>query len=415
MTVDEHEPSYPLPDDVGLAHHEDGGGYLYRKGELLTTEKDAERVLETFRDVEWDEPRRVEGTHDVVLLAVRGDSPMDVPQMVDRVRSLDDPLMVTPNHVLCGGTHPKPHPARPPRPTGALANQPSNVQVLQETGKTRARVAVLDSGLPESNPWLGDRATRVDDARDLELPPPSTSDPLPPYTGHGMFIAGVVLQHAPAAEVLAVKVFDGHGLVTDTHLAAQLSRVPHNVDVINLSLGGPTHDNMGLPATADALRERFVINPDLAVVASAGNDGRPSDAEPVYPAAFKRVIAVGAIDDRDGTNKPACFTNSGWWVDACAPGVDVHSVFLNWSGRLQFLPAVPSCPPNPNSDQPQTFDGWALWDGTSFAAPRVAGAIAAAMQGQGGSAREAAFRVVHANPANSMPKLGTVVKPQSYY
>ena len=58
----------------------------------------------------------------------------------------------------------------------------------------------------------------------------------------------------------------------------------------------------------------------------------------------------------------------------------MHSTFLDWSGPME----------HPRGSQ-QAFQGWAYWSGTSFAAPRVAGAIAAlAAERPDGSAKRAA-------------------------
>ena len=76
-----------------------------------------------------------------------------------------------------------------------------------------------------------------------------------------------------------------------------------------------------------------------------------------WPAAHASVITVGALDC-DGR---AWFSNYGGWVDACAPGVLVHSTFLLPVGRGNFA---------------NTITGSAQWSSTSFAAPKVTAAIA---------------------------------------
>jgi subtilisin family serine protease len=95
-------------------------------------------------------------------------------------------------------------------------------------------------------------------------------------------------------------------------------------------------------------------------VAAAGN---MQSNRPYFPAALPGVIGVGGLD-RGG---PAWFTNFGSWVDACAPAVDVVSTFFN-----DVTEVVKGRPP-------RHFQEWARWSGTSFAAPKVAGAIAQEM------------------------------------
>lgn len=73
--------------------------------------------------------------------------------------------------------------------------------------------------------------------------------------------------------MVAKNVFNPIGFVDDTQLAAALDALPANVQVVNLSLGGPTHDNVGLPATEAALLLLSQRNPRPVVVAAAGNEG----------------------------------------------------------------------------------------------------------------------------------------------
>ncbi len=88
---------------------------------------------------------------------------------------------------------------------------------------------------------------------------------------------------------------------------------------------------------------------------------------PVWPAAFDQVVAVGATD---GDNL-APFSPQTSWVDLTAPGVDVESTYLNGEVKL----ATPS-----SESQTEKFSGSAYWDGTSFAAATVSGALAAAIR-----------------------------------
>jgi subtilisin family serine protease len=76
------------------------------------------------------------------------------------------------------------------------------------------------------------------------------------------------------------------------------------------------------------------------------------------------VIGV-ASTNRYG-NARARFSNWGPWCDCCARGEDVFSTYVNWYGRIDGEPEI----------DVEDFDGWARWDGTSFAAPKVSAAIA---------------------------------------
>ena len=98
--------------------------------------------------------------------------------------------------------------------------------------------------------------------------------------------------------------------------------------VVNCSFGGYTEDDRAPIALQEALRS---LGRDVVVVAAAGNND--SD-RPFWPAAFKRVIAVAALDTTSHRVVPPAFSNYGWWVDVCAPGVDLHSAYVNGVWQL---------------------------------------------------------------------------------
>jgi subtilisin family serine protease len=179
--------------------------------------------------------------------------------------------------------------------------------------------------------------------------------------------------------------------------------------VLNLSLGGYTVDNRPLPCACDVLTAALDANPDLVVVASAGNDGHN---RPVWPAAMKPVVGVGAVGT-DGARWS--LSNFGEWVDAWSAGEDLPSTFLSWpSGRS---PRTGALAPGPRpgdaeEDCKVRFEGWASWTGTSFAAARVSGAIAAELKRDGRSPREVVFDLV--TDAATPFENGGLVVPATY-
>jgi subtilisin family serine protease len=145
------------------------------------------------------------------------------------------------------------------------------------------------------------------------------------------------------------------------------------------------------------------------VVAAAGNGYTD---RPYYPAAFKRVVAVGALH---APRERACFSNYGSWVDACAAGVGLRSTFLTVDARTP--PATPPDCLGFAHDPKKTFRfrGWAKWTGTSFSTAVMAGSIAATIR-PGNDPTEAAFRLVG---AAALPRLleqglGTIVDGVRY-
>ncbi len=252
-------------------------------------------------------------------------------------------------------------------------------------------VAVLDTGFtPKLHEWL-DAHTNAgpDTLEDLDAHPQNGW--LDDESGHGTFIAGVTLTRAPSATIEIEKVLDSEGYGSELDVAQAL--VEHaGADVINLSLGCYTHDDLPPVALVEALRH---VAPTTAIVAAAGND---STHRPLWPAAHKRVIAVAAVDD---ALQRAPFSNFGWWVDAAARGVAVLGTFLEYDEAGHVTPIA--------GREPQDFRGWARWSGTSFAAPKLAGEIAATMTRDGiGSGREAAANLLATSARPSSRKLGIV-------
>ncbi|MFG2003114.1 S8 family serine peptidase [Spirillospora sp. NPDC048911] len=258
---------------------------------------------------------------------------------------------------------------------GVHDEHPAPRSLTIQTSKTRAN----------EPPIKRDEVTEVLDA-DLDFE-------LDAQAGHGTFIAGVLLQHAPAARIRARRVLGGDGVGDEVDVVRALSWLASwgRADVVNLSLGCHTFDDRPSPVLARAIA---ALGRRTVVVACAGNTA--SD-RPFWPAALKSVIAVAALD---GSRRDrAWFSNYGWWVDACAPGVDITSTYVRFDGKR----------PRVNGIDPDAFEGFAGWSGTSFAAPAVAGRIAG-LAAAGPSAVEAADRVLDPAAAPTLPDLGVIIR-----
>ncbi|HEX2044799.1 MAG TPA: S8 family peptidase [Gaiellaceae bacterium] len=265
-------------------------------------------------------------------------------------------------------------------------------------------VAVIDSGVDVSHPDLSGRlwtnpgevpGNFVDDDGNgkkddvhgwdfgnSELGDNTLLDTAPFFPGydHGTHVAGTiaaaldgstgVVGVCPGCRIMVLKIaHDVTGAMpVSKGIAALAYARREGAKIVNLSLGGPMWSN--------AEREAFRISGMLAVVAAGNhsldndmalgvddnNDGRGDRFSPSYPASYTlpNILAVGASNDRDENgyssgcyafflSKARCaFTNWGHdSVDVSAPGVDVASTV-------------------PGGD-------WKTWDGTSMAAPHVAG------------------------------------------
>jgi subtilisin family serine protease len=253
------------------------------------------------------------------------------------------------------------------------------------------RVGLLDTQLYPQE-WLqgGYLATE----KDL-LTYPAAGGSLQALEGHGTFIAGLILKQAPGAK-LVVRPVMGHRAVGKAWGVAKVMAefVGTGVHVLNLSFGCYTDDGEPPLVLAKAVS---LVSPQILLVAAAGNHGdidemrnagdpladpkkvpwtaSLTDKTPVWPAAFAEVTAVGATD---GSDKRATFSPKAPWVDVTAPGVDVESTYLEGQVSLS----------QPSRYQREKFNGYARWQGTSFAAATVSGAVAAQI-GSGCDARQA--------------------------
>jgi subtilisin family serine protease len=273
-------------------------------------------------------------------------------------------------HLLRAAPRWRSGPARPPVlvQEAATAPQPADPSAPPVT------VAVLDTGVA-AHPWFAHRpwfAQVTDDQ--FEVLDANHDGRLDSVAGHGTFVAGVVQQHAPSARLRIRRVLHTDGICDEVGLIEALGELaddPEPAEIVNLSFGGHSHDDRVSWLLDRAVRR---LTDSSVVVAAAGNSGTQ---RPFWPAALPHVIAVGALDVAGSA--PAEFSNRGAWVDAWAVGADVLGAFVA-SARQLPAPVEPAgC--------------FARWSGTSFAAPVVAGRIAA-LVGRGATVRAAAEEVV---------------------
>jgi subtilisin family serine protease len=159
-------------------------------------------------------------------------------------------------------------------------------------------------------------------------------------TGHGSHVAGIVVLTAPDVAILPLRALDSDGTGTLCHVTwAVYSAIEAGADVINMSLG------MSVEAMAVKRAIQKAHANGILVTSSAGNRG--IRAENHFPASMPEVVAVTATTGQD---MKALFANYGSHISMAAPGVGIMSSY--WNG------------------------GYAIWSGTSMAAPFIAGAAA---------------------------------------
>ncbi|HTZ42523.1 MAG TPA: S8/S53 family peptidase, partial [Jatrophihabitans sp.] len=285
-------------------------------------------------------------------------------------------------------------------------------------GGRRPVVAILDTGVGD-HPWLGPDIVHRNplvDGQPIGLTDAATDPESPEVrdnpligtlgadSGHGTFIAGLIRQSCPDADVLAVRIMQADGVVSEGDLIEALNKLwlrqllalqqgdaASLIDVVSLSLGY-YHEQ-----PADAAFDPLLLTPlralsqlGVAVVASAGND---ASLRPMYPAAFAPyaggavpapepdavpLTAVGALNP-GGT--VALFSNEGPWVTCKRPGsalVSTIPIGFDAAGQPTFQTTY-------DDEVRETLDpddfrsGFAIWSGTSFAAPILAGEIVQAL------------------------------------
>ena len=253
-------------------------------------------------------------------------------------------------------------------------------------------IAILDTGVDVSHPFLAGRinhqacfSTTSSVNNSTSLCPDGTDSQIGGNAGqacsdsidgcnHGTHVAGIAAGDgaaagvgfsgvAPNANIMAVQVFSkftgsicgpssaGNSCVLayTSDIIAALDHIyeqRNNFDIaaVNMSLGGGLHTN-----ACDTEPERAAIDmlnaAGIAVVAAAGNNGSSSSIN--SPACISSTISVSATTKSDVLSS---FSNTSPLLDLLAPGSDISS-------------SVPG-------------GGFASLDGTSMAAPHVAGAIA---------------------------------------
>ncbi|WP_143662628.1 S8 family serine peptidase [Streptomyces sp. CB03238] len=248
----------------------------------------------------------------------------------------------------------KGEPLPPDVPKEPLAERLGLASAWDLTEGQGVMVGVIDSGVDRTHPELraavdaGSEFVMVRSKKEFERQEP---EPDADCEGHGTAVAGIIAASrggetriagvAPRARIHPVRMVDGVDRSSPRALAAAIDdAVDAGSTVLNLSLALPVDRAEVRRAIARAVAR------DVVVVAAAGNEGLRGTK--VYPAAYDGVIAVAAVGD-DGTVMEE--SNSGDWVDLAAYG-----------DGLVFPAAGGS--------------GYRTDQGTSYAAPQVAGAAA---------------------------------------
>lgn len=273
----------------------------------------------------------------------------------------------------------------PPLPVeGAVGwwHRVMGISDYQQTRGSGIRIGVADTGVGP-HPFL----THVTDGGSCiggSINPAGGRD----VESHGTHVCGILGARpatasreyagiAPGAEIVSVRIFEKASARASAHpvsttngdLANAVDELAqaHQVDIINLSLGGES------PSLIEQDAIQAALEAGTLVIAAAGNSGGPV----IYPGAYPQSVAISAVgipnsappNSVDGMSMPnpqlapdrfsgpvflASFSNFGPAVGAAGPGVAIIST----------VPAIRGGAP------------YAAMSGTSMASPMVCAALA---------------------------------------
>jgi serine protease len=251
-------------------------------------------------------------------------------------------------------------------------------------------IAILDSGVDLDHPDLVDKLVPGWDFIENDDQPQDEN-------GHGTHVAGIaaattnngigIAGAAPDARIMPVRVMNGLGVGDPEVIAQAITWAADNgADIINLSLGGNT----------DLLSRIFKNGPmnlaivdantkGVLVIAAAGNDD-------TFIQAYHDGVPVLVVNASNEAGLPASFSNWGDPRAVTAPGTRILS----------------TAPIEPTWIWKSGTDGYEELDGTSMAAPYVAGVAALLVATHRGDDPNTIFELLietSSNP-NGDPRLG---------
>jgi serine protease len=259
-----------------------------------------------------------------------------------------------------------------------------------ETGSAAVEVAVIDTGVRFDHPDLDDgqlstafdfdfvsSASQALDGGgiDADATDPGDGAGVQPSSFHGTHVAGTIGASTDNGSGVAGVAWDvtiiplralgrfGSGTSYDilqaVRYAAGLandSGTSHLVDIINLSLGGT--------GSSQAEQDVYTLarGAGVIVIAAAGNN---NSSQLFFPASYTGVVSVSAVETR---RQKAPYSNFGTQVDVAAPGGDTGAD-RNGDGYADGVLST-------LADEGANTFVYAFYQGTSMAAPHVAGVAA---------------------------------------
>jgi subtilisin family serine protease len=304
----------------------DPSGEPARRGELVLTAPSDALLAAARADGFGFARERVLDALELRVVTLRAPAGWDTRRALQRLREIDPQAAVDYNHLYLesGETAAPSGGANPP------ADAPNGI-----------KVGLIDGGVDSSHTvFRGATIHRWGCAGQAMSSP------------HGTAVASLLVGRAgpfhgaaPAATLYAADVYcgDAAGASVDSVAGALAWMLGERVGVVNVSLVGPANRTLEQVVRRAGAR-------GLLIVAAVGNDG-PA-APPLYPAAYPEVVGVTGVDARSQVLPEA---GRGPQVAFAAPGADMA---VAGSAGAAYTRAR----------------------GTSFAAPLVAGLLAASLR-----------------------------------
>ncbi len=223
------------------------------------------------------------------------------------------------------------------------------------------KIAVIDSGCANSHADL----TQVSHGYDIVNKATNTATWNVDTISHGSHCSGVIggldsatgiRGFAPDAEIHACKLFPG-GQVSQLIDALEYC-IEHQIDVVNMSLGGAD--------PSEALEQQIIRakQAGIACIVAAGNAGGPVQ----YPGSSPNVLTVAAI------GRVNEFPNDSYHTQTMTAMVDANGFFS--ASFSCYGPEVAVCAPGVAITSSVPDNNFAAWDGTSMATPHITGLAA---------------------------------------
>ncbi len=227
-------------------------------------------------------------------------------------------------------------------------------QALSRNFGAGIKVAVLDTGLDLNHPMFSGRLAPASEWKDFVDNDATPQEVSGSSYGHGTAVAGIILQAAPRATILPLRVLNSAGVGDTDKIAAAIDwAIQKDVKIINMSLG------TNVQATAMQSWVGYALSRGIYVVASSGNSG---DTNITFPAGDATSITYSGVNYSKYLLSVGSMSNS--WT---------RSSFSTYGNSLELVASGEQI----FTAFPDNQTGHAT--GTSFAAPQVSGVLAMAM------------------------------------